>query len=90
MDRELNGDDSVWSALIKTNGILADIYDQLAQINANLCAIGSRSKAKPVSPYPRPGAEQNKRRHFGKGALPVNELEAWFERKRREYHGQQL
>ena len=89
LDRDVNGDASIWSDIIKTNGILADIYDQLAQINANLVAIGSRSKSQPVKPYPRPGIEQDgeNRRHFGKGALPVNELEAWFERKRRE-HGQ--
>ena len=89
LDRDINGDDSIWSDIIKTNGILADIYDQLAQINANLVAIGSRSKSQPVKPYPRPGVEQNSgnRRHFGKGALPPDELEAWFEKKRKEYNG---
>ena len=87
LDRDINGDDSIWSQSIKTNGILADIYDQLAQINANLVAIGSRSKAKPVKPYPRPGVEDGNVKHYGKDPLPVNELEAWFEKKRKEYNG---
>ncbi len=89
LDRDINGDDSIWSAVIKTNGILADIYDQLAQINENLVAIGSKKKANPVKLYPRPGIEPENEniRHFGKGALPVDELEAWFEMKRKEYNG---
>ena len=86
--RDVNGDAAVWTEVIKTNGILADIYDQLAQINANLVAIGSREKAKPVTPYPRPGAEKTagNMRHFGKGALAPDELESWFEEKRKQYH----
>ena len=86
--RDVNGDAAVWAEAIKTNGILADIYDQLAQINANLVAIGSREKAKPATPYPRPGIEQTagNMKHFGKGALSPDELEAWFEEKRKQYH----
>lgn len=58
----------------------------LAQINANLVAIGSREKAKPVKPYPRPGMEERREdvKQFGKGALPRDELRKWFERKRKE------
>lgn len=60
----------------------------LAMINANLIAIGSRKRAKIPKPYPRPGAEQpSGQKHFGKDAVPVDELQAWFEQKRRERNG---
>ena len=70
----------------KTNAILADIFDVLAQINANLVAMGSHKKAKEPKYYPRPGNEPKKNtKHFGSGALPVDELERWIEEKRREH-----
>lgn len=86
LSREMNADHYVWTTTTKTNGILADIYDMLAQINANLIALGERKQAKQVKPYPRPGAEEKREniKHFGRGALPKDELRAWFEKKRRE------
>jgi hypothetical protein len=70
--RELRPDLSQWSTTAKTNAILADIYDMLAAINANLCAKGSGKKAKRPKPYPRPG-KHNTARRVGT-ALPVAEL----------------
>ena len=80
--RELNGEYHVWASTLKTNGILADIYDVLSQINANLVALGKRSASKPVQPYPRPGMEEKREEKIGKGALPKEELKEWIERKR--------
>ena len=87
--RELDEDFSLWALQIKTNGILADLYDILAQINANLVAIGQHSKAKEVKPYPRPRAEEKSgsTRHVGKGALPKGRFKSWLEEKRRENNG---
>ena len=70
--RELRPELSQWSTTAKTNALLADIYDLLAAVNANLCAKGSGKKAKRPKPYPRPGAQSNVRK-IGK-ALPVDEL----------------
>ena len=84
----LNPDVSSWASTTKTNMILADIFDMLAQINANLVAIGSRKPARSVKPYPRPWAkEPDSVQKIGKGALPKNELRKWIERKRAEFNG---
>ena len=41
---------AAWATPLKTNSILADIADELAQINANLVALGSHKPAKKVKP----------------------------------------
>lgn len=85
--RELNPDIAIWSDTAKTNAILADIYDVLASINANLIAIGSRKQARKPKPYPRPvKQEHDDEQRFGKGALPPEELHEWIERKRAEFN----
>lgn len=84
--REMDPDVAVWSGTVKTNAILADIYDVLTAINANLNAIGSGKRAKKPKPYPRPGHkdEDKDKKKYGKGALPKNELRRWIESKRKE------
>lgn len=86
--RELDEENALWATRLKTNGILADIFDMLAQINANLVAIGEHKASKPITPYPRPGMDERRDnvRHFGKGALPRGEFRKWLENKRKEYH----
>lgn len=69
-----------WEDTLKTNALLADIYDMLQVINANLCAMGG-GKKKTIKPYPRPGKDENKTRKIGSGAMPVNELREWIRRK---------
>lgn len=62
----------------------------LAMINANIVAIGSRRRSSKPKPYPRPKAlnKQNEEvRHIGKDALPVDELEKWFEERRKKANG---
>lgn len=89
--REIDGDFSVWATTSKTNGLLADIFDMLAQINANLVAIGEHSKTKPVPRYPRPGMEQEDAgnvKRFGHGALPRGQFRKWLEDKRKERNGE--
>lgn len=87
--RDLDIEKHIWSKTAMTNSILADIFDMLAQINSILCAFGSGGKVKRIDPYPRPGtsAERSDQKHFGKGALPKDELRDWIKRKRRERHG---
>lgn len=74
------GKSTGWEDTLRTNAILADIYDLLQVINANLVAMGGGKKKK-ITPYPRPGGEDNKRK-IGKGAMPVNELREWIRRRR--------
>lgn len=83
--RELDPEMAAWSSRGKTNAILADIFDMLSQINANLIAIGERKAAKKTKPYPRPGDNEKQEKKIGKNALPTNELDEWFARKRKEY-----
>ena len=76
---------AAFSGTFKTNAILADIYDILAQINANLVAGFSRKRAAKPKRYPRPG-DDNKRR-IGKGGVTVNELDSWFAKKKQQKRG---
>lgn len=69
-----------WETTIKTNAILADIYDLLQVINSNLVGIGGGKPKKP-KPYPRPGRDEDKKRKIGKDAVPVTDLREWIRRK---------
>lgn len=84
--REMNPDEWAWTTPFKTNSLLADILDELAQINSNLVAIGNRNPAKKIKPYPRPWkkapADEKK---IGSGGLPPAELRKWIKRKRAEH-----
>lgn len=85
--QEMHPEYASWASRVKTNVILADIYDMLASINANLVAIGSHKASKQPKPYPRPKQAQKQpenERHFGRGALPPDKLREWFEKKRKE------
>ena len=79
--REINPDVAVWSTTVKTNAILADIYDLLAAINANLIAMGSHKRPRRPKDYPRPGHKQDNEKRFGRGAMPVDELRKWISEK---------
>lgn len=67
-----------WSSPLRTNIILADIYDLLSSINANLCGGFSRKKPQHIKPYPRPWETKTKEKKIGSGALPKNELHDWI------------
>ena len=91
LSREIDGEYAVWATTSKTNGLLADIFDMLAQINANIVALGEHSKARPVPKYPRPGIDQTEPdgvKKFGHGALPRGGFRKWLEDKRRERNGE--
>ena len=74
-----------WSSQAKTNAILADIFDMLSQINANLVAVGSHKASKKTKPYPRPGDKEKRDKKLGKNALPAAELDSWLAKKRKAY-----
>lgn len=77
------GKQTGWETTLQTNAILADIYDLLQVINANLVGFASGGKTKKkIKPYPRPNrskAENTKR--IGKGAMPFNQLREWIKER---------
>ena len=85
--RELYPEQAEWATRVKTNSILADIYDMLALINANyVCAISKNHVFKMPKKYPRPWKnEQENENHIGSGAMPPDELEKWMEEKRESH-----
>ena len=79
------GKSTGWESQVKTNAILADIYDLLQVINNNLCGLGSKHHTrKKIKPYPRPGKDDNNERKIGKGGLPIDKLREWI---RSRQHG---
>lgn len=76
-----------WETTTKTNAILADIYDLLQVINANLISFASNGKKKTkIKPYPRPGRDEDIKRKIGREAMPLDELRKWL-KNRRMRHG---
>jgi hypothetical protein len=70
-----------WTTTFKTNKILADIYDMLAMINANLVAFGSKKQAKKPKPYPRLKHNGDK---YGKEPVAPVQLRKMFVNIRRK------
>lgn len=78
-------DIAAFSSRFKTNAILADIFDILAQINANLVAGFSHKHTSKPKRYPRPG--DGDKRRIGKDSMTVNELDNWFAEKKKKRNG---
>ena len=78
---DLHPEHAAWATTTKTNAILADIFDMLAQLNANVVALGSGRPAKKPKPYKRPGDKD--KQHIGKGALPISRMREWIESRRK-------
>jgi len=68
--REL-GKSTGWETILKTNAILADIYDLLA-------VIASGKRIKNAKPYPRPGKENYTVRKIGKDPMTPEDLRKWY------------
>lgn len=81
----MNPEIAGFASTIKTNAILADIYDMLAQINANLVAGFSRKRTQKPKRYPRPGDDD--KRKIGKDSMSANDLDRWFAEKKRQRGG---
>lgn len=80
------GKSTGWETTLQTNVILADIFDLLQVIHADLIYWMSHGKKKAnTTPYPRPGKAEDKKRKLGHGTMPASELFAWF--MRRSKHG---
>lgn len=80
--REINPKISVWATQAKTNAILADLFDLLAMINANLVAVGSGKRARKPKRYDRPIESDNTKKLGSNSAMPRDEMVAWIEERR--------
>lgn len=70
--RDLDEDVGTWNSRMKTNYLLADIFDAL--ININYCLVKmTGGRAQKPKPYPRPKDKRNIK-HYGKGALTIDEM----------------
>ena len=78
--KDLEPDLHEWTTTFKTNKILADIYDMLAMINANLVAYGSKKQSKKPKPYPRLKDDGDK---IGKDPVAPVQLRKMFVNMRR-------
>lgn len=75
------GKSTGWETVLQTNTLLADIFDLLQVIHADLIHWMSHGKKKTnFKPYPRPGADKDKKRRLGSGAMPFDELREWIRR----------
>ena len=79
--RSTHDDMAIWSTTLKTNALLADIYDMLAQINSNMVGGFGHKKASKIKPISRPWLVDKTKRIGGKGALPKNELREWIKKR---------
>lgn len=80
--RELHPEIGDWGTTLRTNIILADIFDCLSQINANMIGGFSRKKSRQVDKYPRPWNQQKKNEKKIGSAMKKNELHEWIQKRR--------
>lgn len=81
---DLHPDMTEWSTRAKTNSILADIFDQLSLVNAQLRILITHKPGRRPEPYKRPGMKEKNTKRIGSGALPINKMREWIESKRKE------
>ena len=80
--QKLRPEMAAWDSRVKTNSILADIYDAISEINVNLVRLSGKKALKAKS-YPRPTAKEKKT--MFKAKTPA-EMKRWIEEKRRKKH----
>lgn len=61
-----------------TAAILADIFDAIRALDADVMHKGTRRKPKPPRPYPRPWDKSKGAVHLGKDPIPIKDFEAWW------------
>ena len=80
--REIHPEIGDWGTVLRTNVILADIYDCLAQINLNMIGGFNHKKGRQADKYPRPWMKK-KEKKIGK-PMKRDALHKWIEKRRRE------
>lgn len=72
-----------WSTQLRTNAMLADLYDAISALRYTVAASRSKKKIKRPKPYPRPWAKE-KTRKFGKDPIPVKDFWNWWDKQLKE------
>ena len=67
-----------WDTRIKTNAILADIYDEMAMFRREAAVKGSGKRPKRAKQYPRPNAKAKDSRRIGSGAIRIRDFDSWW------------
>lgn len=80
MARDMNLEDYKWSLTLKTNEILADLYDLISAFRYDVTMMLSTKKPKKPKPYTRPHQKHETKR-IGKGGLAKADLRRWIETK---------
>lgn len=86
--RELKPELSEWGSVVKTNAILADIFDVLMSIDASLSTVPHLKKPPSPSRYPRPGDDEKTKKNIGKGSLALDEMREWLNQKETQWPDQ--
>lgn len=75
-----------WSSHVRTNAMLADVYDNISALRYTLVASRSKRGKRPKrpKPYPRPWREDKGTKRFGKDAIPVSQFGDWWAEKVKE------
>lgn len=74
---ELEGSGArMWSSTLKSNAVLADLFDVVSLVNRNIVQSGSRSRVKNPRPYPRPWDADTER--IGHGPVRVSQFWDWW------------
>lgn len=67
-----------WNDGCANAAILADLFDLVNQMRAEVAVNGTDHKPRRPRPYPRPGAKPKGVQHVGKDPIPVSEFESWW------------
>lgn len=67
-----------WQRGEATAAILADIFDAVRALDADVMHKGTKRRPRQPKPYPRPWATDKGGVSVGKDPIPVSEFEAWW------------
>lgn len=71
---DLDPERADWATTDRTNTLLADIYDLLAQMNRVLAMMATQRRQPKPKPYRRPGRDKKEKRHVGTASIPVADV----------------
>lgn len=77
--RDIDEDSSRWATQMKTNEILADLYDLMALFRVEMASMITGKRPKKPVPYKRPHKDDKKK--VGRGAMLKEDLRKWINNK---------
>ena len=71
---------SGWSMRIKTNALLADLFDAVNALRYAYVASVSKRKPDKPKPYPRPWHKSRDKgtKHYGRDGIPIKDFKKWW------------